>query len=680
MTDPRYPTRRTVDPDIPLVHGKQGTEGDALRNTKQVLDTMLGRGGGDPRDQVVRVRDLVALGLAAVNTSPAIRGGLGGAGGPGGPTVGTPFLQPPRPGTNPRPTIFTNLRTTGLWNGIRIYWDYPPRPPSGAALEYAGVEVYGAEKTGAAIPTFANAGPIGSSSGAVNFFTHDLGPTGFAKTWYYWLRWLYITSSQFPIAFSQFTPGQDAPGLRGQSDVSPAQLVQALTNQIRQDSLTLGLANGIARGEIETAATQGIGTLSSRILAANVAGNSAIQQLASLRGQVGSVLSGSYSVRADLNGFVTGFGFTASYNPTGDLNPILPGNQTADSAFIIRANRFAIEVPAEPDLPGTSRYPFTVGQIINPDWLPPVDMPDLLPTIANGGLVDGVGINGRLAVRGTIHADVISAGTIRARHIDPISITTQVLSAESIITGSLSTAGDTNWRVFIGGANALFPLWYGIGTLGSTTEYDANGAAISGPVFFLDRFGNVSLAGNLTVTGFGRFSTAGGSSSARVEIGGNDGLLFWAGSGSRNRDNGALYFDTDGNIFVRGQPLQVPVGAGDGGQTAEITVVLPPGQNTALVAVLVHAVVGSPQANRNEKTFRSTITVDAAQADQTFISSADYTKGMSHMSVVPMSAGLHTVRYRCDITETSGGGSGGVGECTYYNTRFVLIQVTNIVQ
>ena len=587
MTDPRYPTRRTIDPDLPLVHGKAGAEGDLLRGTKQVLDTMLGR-SGDPQDAVVRVRDLVNLGVASFDPSGGANG-TAGAGPRGGGPGGNPFLQPPRPGTNPRPTVFTGLRTIGLWNGIRIYWDYPPLPPSGAALEYAGVEVYGAEQvTGGPVPTFANAAPIGSVSGAVNFFTHDLGPTGFGKVWYYWLRWLYLTSTQFPIPFSQFTPGESAPGLRGQSDPSPAQLVQALVGQIQADSLNLGLADRIAAGTFSTANVPT--TVNGRLLVLNGQVNGAIAEVAALR-QAGNILTGTYSMRVDLNGYVTGFGLVARYSPGGDLNPILPGDQQYESAFIIRANRFAIEVPTEPGAPPSQgpRYPFVVGQIINPDWQPPADAPDTEPTIANGGLIDAVGITGRLAVRGTIHGDAISAGTIKARHIDAASVSTTLLSAERIITGSLTTAGDSNWRVFIGGAPSLFPLWYGLGQIGDTTIYDSNGAVISGPAFSLDRFGNCKLAGQLTVTGGGRFSTSNGASDARVEIGGGDGLLFWAGSGSRTRENGKLVFDAEGNIFVRGLPLTVPAAANT--NDVAFTVIPQAGQPTGKVLIMGHCVV-----------------------------------------------------------------------------------------
>nr|MBP8177112.1 hypothetical protein [Xanthomonadales bacterium] len=421
MTGSRTPTRPTVDPDIPQVVGKAGAEGQALTAIKQILDVGLTKNGASPYDGFVRVRDLVALGLAQVDMSGS-RGRITGGGSiPGGSGEPNPFLQPPNPGGNPRPTTFTGIRTTGLWNGIRIFWNYPSVTSTGAALEYAGVEVYAAQELDGQIPSFAQAVSVGTVSGATNFFTHDLGPAGFGETWWYWLRWLYITNSQFPIPYSQFTPGEDSQGVRGRSDPSPSELVDALVGQVTDDLLELGLGNRIARGDFVTAGVPV--SLNARLLVADATGQAAIAQVAAVRGSLQTVLTGTYSVRTDLNGYVTGFGFTASVG-VDDLNPFLPGDQLFDSAFIIRANRFAIQVPNEPGAPpefAGGRIPFIVGQIVNPYWVPPDDDPAAEPTVANGGIIDAVGIDGTLAVKGTIHADALKAGTIAARHIDAFS-------------------------------------------------------------------------------------------------------------------------------------------------------------------------------------------------------------------------------------------------------------------
>lgn len=571
--------RETLFPAIPDVPGKTGSEASFTRSVKETLDIGIGR-IGDPLDRFARVRDLVGLGIAELAPGGAGAAGAGLRPRPGtAPGGGFPGVVPP--GSIVRPGIINNIRTRAVWNGIGITFDWPYPPAGGLFQEWAGVEVWGAfwgdSPDGIAMPTsprpsFNQAQLVGST--ATNYFLHDLGPDGFAKVWVYWLRFIYIVRPGLPQQYGPFTPLETQPGVVGISAPSPAALVRALQERVTADLLALGLRDTIALGDLQSAATQGIGSINSRVLAVGAQATSGIQQVAALREGVQGALSGSYSVRVQLGGpngqtpYVAGFGLIATRTDD-PLNPLAP--PTFDSSFIVLANRFSVIAPGGT---GDPRIPFIVD--------------------AANGLV---GIDGSLVVRGTIIGDAIQAGTIGAREVNAQSLFANFITGNQVIGGTVRTAGDQNWRATmngIGHQDGGWPFWYGIGPVGGL-----------GTVFGL-RFnvaqgvGDVLLNGDMIVGGQARIRSAGGGD-ARIEVGGDDYLL-WAGSGPLNDDNGKFFIRLDGTPVIRGVSVTFPsVARRNAGSTAVATInVIPPvGSSTATVFIQGIVVCRDPSQNPN---------------------------------------------------------------------------------
>ena len=110
-----------------------------------------------------------------------------------------------------------------------------------------------------------------------------------------------------------------------------------------------------------------------------------------------------------------------------------------------------------------------------------------------------------------------------------------------------------------------FPFWYGTGT-----------KSLANALFAVDDNGNVTL-NNAKVQG--KLVTAAGSG-ARVEIGGGDGYLIWAGTGTKNDVNGIFWIkeDTTGFIkgsFYQGEILETKMGSVSNGASIPATATTP---------------------------------------------------------------------------------------------------------
>ena len=129
----------------------------------------------------------------------------------------------------------------------------------------------------------------------------------------------------------------------------------------------------------------------------------AIQSEATARANADGTLFGQYTVKVDLNGYVSGFGLASTVN-----------NATPSSEFIVRADRFSIASPGQ-----TTIIPFIV---------------QTSPTTINGVPVDpGVYITDAVIRNGTI-----TTAKIGLAQIDDARIAS--ISAAKISTGSLDAA------------------------------------------------------------------------------------------------------------------------------------------------------------------------------------------------------------------------------------------------
>jgi hypothetical protein len=184
----------------------------------------------------------------------------------------------------------------------------------------------------------------------------------------------------------------------------------------------------------------------------------------------------------------------------------------------------------------------------------------------------------------------------------------------------------------------------------------------------MDRFGNTKLAGELTVTGGGLFSTDNGATGARVEIGGRDGLIMWAGSGPRNFNTGKFMIDAEGNVFIRGLPLTVPSAAG--GDSVNFTVIPQAGQPTAKCLILAHCVAyesGSGTGDADLKDFVTEIVVNGQAVQGVLIEQMRLESMPVTITHIGDYAGTITIQVR--VTSVRG------AEVSLRNTNIILLQV-----
>jgi hypothetical protein len=148
-----------------------------------------------------------------------------------------------------------------------------------------------------------------------------------------------------------------------------------------------------------------------------------LQQEASVRASADGALQAQYTVKVDVNGYVSGFGLASTAN-----------NATPFSEFAIRADRFYIASPSGPSLPPI--VPFVVNtttQTVNGVTVPP-----------------GVYMDAAFIKNGTIIGAKIANLTVDNAKI--ISITAAKLTAGAIAVGQYieSTgyvAGSSGWRI-----------------------------------------------------------------------------------------------------------------------------------------------------------------------------------------------------------------------------------------
>lgn len=659
--------RATRVPAIPAPSGAPGSDTAFAEAVKEALEVGLGQ-RGDWRDAFVRYRDLNNSGAFSITFQGAGgNGGRPGIGGDGGTGI---FLNPIGVGQTPLPTGHLNVRTSAIWDGIMIKWDWPP-----GTIEYAYTEVWGAKQIlGNPVPVFGNAVLIGNSSG--NSFAHL--NLGLGAVWYYWLRYVGFAVNGGPPPVSLYTPSQSGQGVRGETAIDPTYVLGVLADQIGEDQLAIGLAERIDLVDFYYDSTGTkvpvprvplfnadgtptgvtVNNVENRVLVAirdvNGTFQAAIAQEASIRVRDDNAIIGAYSVRVDIGGYVAGFGLVAIRLPNGDLQGP-PENNQFESAFVVRADRFAVVRPRQP------------GE--------PTNLPEIVPFVV--GLVNGistVGINGQLVVDGTITARHIQAGSIGTSVLNANEVWAAVVNADRVFASSFATSGDTNWRVMIGGQNEEYPFWYG---------RDARGGPNS--VFYFDRNGNTYLAGNLTVTGAGRFSTAnGGANDSRVEIGGSgDQFVFWVGAGPRTAANSVFHITRNGTPYIRGAPIVLPVGSRSGSGQPSCSLVVQPVAGQATMKVFVQGIASVGLFNPNgsaaglyEKTVVSQFLANGAPVDQFISSTQDYSYSEHQISVLNLPAGSYTFTMTVAITAVGGGHQ--LPTVQYFGGSMIALQLASV--
>lgn len=382
--------RETKVPSIPEVRDDNVRE--VLQAVKSVLQVREGN-IGDPLDQGATLRDLVALNLA--ETAPGEQGVTSGS----GYLPINPVLPPVIGGYNPEtdytvPPPPTGLRVDGGFTNVFLSWDGAPY------RNHAYTEVWRSQTD-----DLATAVMVGTT--AANVYAD---PASANTTYYYWIR--------FVSRANVIGPYNQTSGTVGQTAIDVAAVFPSLEEDIANSPLFTELGARIAATETgiseirETTATSASQLLT---LSSQVAGNTASLQIQS---RVTDGLGGQYSVKIDNNGHVSGFGLAST-----------TVNGTPRSAFIVRADRFAIAGPNDTTDPLGTLAPTNVPFVVL-----------TTPTVI-GGVTYPAGV--------WIKTAFIADATISSAKI-------QNLVADKITTGSLTAAvGVTTGRIS-GGVNTAF--------------------------------------------------------------------------------------------------------------------------------------------------------------------------------------------------------------------------------
>ena len=203
----------------------------------------------------------------------------------------------------------------------------------------------------------------------------------------------------------------------------------------------------------------------------------------------GESLEGKYTVKVDLNGYVSGFGLASTANTA-----------TASSSFIVRADSFSVASPSGPGI--TPVVPFIVRTT---------------QTTVNGVSVPpGVYINGAFIQGGSIQGASIAGGTIENSKLIDVSankITGAALVSTSYIESAGYVAGTSGWKIH-GNGTAEFAAASIRGQL-TAAQIDSRGLSIK------DANGNIILAAGTplstaNISGLGSLATQSSVSTNQV--------------------------------------------------------------------------------------------------------------------------------------------------------------------
>lgn len=403
---------------------------------RETVMTYLGK-QGDPLDRGITLRDLVQSGFVALS------GGKIGSGPvpllPGDAIAQdtyVPDLTPP-----PAPTGFS------VTAGIATVFVEHDKPTYTQGHGHLRTHVYGVIMSpGDPLPTFDDAAEITQFSGQV--FAYSTNPS---TTWRLWIKWETIDG----------VLGQPAGGTNGLAvttgqDVSL--LLEALTGELTEAQLysTLGarinlidvgpnaLTTRMSSAESSITSIQSVNaTQATQItnLTTSVGNNTtAIQTEATTRANVDTGLLAQYTVKADVNGYVSGFGLASTAN-----------NAAPTSTFAVRADSFYIANPAGPGV--APAMPFivrttatTIGGVSVPVGVYITDAFIQNGTISNAKIANAAIDDAKIA---NLSASKITAGTIDADRLDANTITSKVLSVDwaKITNASITSAQIANGAI-----------------------------------------------------------------------------------------------------------------------------------------------------------------------------------------------------------------------------------------
>lgn len=417
------------------------------------------------RDLHRSVRDVQA-GRVGVGETTVVESG-GGTPGPSGPP-GPPGA--PAPGTEPDltpPPTPSNLTAVAGISNIIIEWDVAVYSQGHGNLQ---TNIYGAKYPGTGPdPTFGDAVLVGSAPQPDALFVLATDPS---TQWHLWAKF------QSRDGVESVSPAGGANGVVVTTGQDVTLLLDALTGSITESQLfsTLGaridLIDGIGVGSVnariatETAArTSADNAISASIttLQASVGSNTAAIAAESIaRANADGSLFAQYTVKVDLNGYVSGYGLASTSS-----------GAAPTSSFIVRADRFAVSSPSGPGI--TPATPFIVNT---------TPLTENGVTIPPGVYIDGAyirNLTAGIARLGDAWIDDAKVGSVSAG-----KLTTGSLNVGALIQSSDYIAGVSGWRIN-GSGSAEFAAASIRGQI-TAAQINSNGLSIktAGGVTILD--------------------------------------------------------------------------------------------------------------------------------------------------------------------------------------------------
>lgn len=434
------------------------------QRVREMLMVSLGR-TGDPLDRMITVRDMLEGGLARVKSGFSLRSGMSGSL-PLTPGVGAeaePDLTPP-----PTPTGF---EVSAAISHVFIEHDAPVYQQGGGHLR---TRLYGVTHTaGQPLPTFSNAVELSQFSGVINAY-----PSNPSTTWRLWIKW------ETNDGVLSASPAGGTNGLEAKTGQDVALLLEALAGEITESQLYQDLGT-----RINLIDGSGAGSVNARISAEATARSTAIQTEATARADADGTLFAQYTVKLDVNGYVSGYGLASTAT-----------NAAPTSTFAVRADSFYIASPSGPGVAPSMPFivrttPITINGVNVPVGVYMNDAFIQNGTITNAKIANLAVDNAKIA---NLSADKLTAGSI--------AVGQHIQSANYL-------AGTAGWHIN-GNGNAEFS-----GVIVRGTVYASAG----------------SIGGNsLDSSGMQSPSYAAGSSGWRLD---SNGLLrAFAASGSRVLD------------------------------------------------------------------------------------------------------------------------------------------------
>lgn len=318
------------------------------------------------------------------------------------------------------------------------------------------------------------------------------------------------------------------------SDISSnANAITALGSELRGADSTLSAAiqqEATTRATETSANASLLTTLQSTVTQNNNTLTAAIQQEASTRADQTGDLFGQYTVKVDLNGYVSGYGLASS---------VVDG--TPSSEFIVRADSFAIGQATSGTPTEAPDYPFivrTTETTINGETVPAgVYMADAFianGTITNAKIGDAAIDNAKIA---NLDAGKITTGYLDAARIEAGSITANLIDSRGL------SIKDAQGNVILSAGTPLnVSNIEGLGSLALFSSLSIGDIVGAGALASLDEVTEADLDSGLAGTIDGKMESWFQSS---------DPAAAWTSNAIKAKHLGDMWWRTDQNKLYR---------------------------------------------------------------------------------------------------------------------------------